>query len=100
MVLPAGEGVEWVQSIIMLVLLAFLASMMIRQFAESRKPPVERRVVTVEECGGRRAERPFSRGDYVGKKTGECDDGSPRLVVAIYSRTAEAEAQEGRRPYP
>lgn len=98
MPLPAGGEAEWIQSLIMLGLLAFLAAMMIRQLAESRRPEPERRVVTVEDCGGRRVERPFEQGDYVGKRTGTCDDGSPRLVVAIYAKPAEPAEGRSRAP--
>lgn len=84
-----GEQGQWIQSILMILLLAFLAATMLRQVAAERQPRETRRLVTVEECGSRRVERDFTPGDYVGKVLGTCDDGSPRRVAAIYAVKVE-----------
>lgn len=85
---PGGES-QWLQSLLMILLLVFLAVAMLRQAAAERQPVEARKLVTVEDCGGRRVERDFTPGDYVGRILGDCDDGSPRRVIAIYSVKAE-----------
>lgn len=85
-----GDQAQWIQSLIMILLLAFLIATMLQQMGEFRQPRESRRLVTVEECGGQRSERDFQPGDYVGRVVGSCSDGSPRRVVAIYAVKQQA----------
>jgi len=94
----AGQAPEWMQSLILLILLAAAVYMMLKQAKEMKemqeKLKRKSQVFTVIECIGdgkvTRKKRPYRDGDYVGKPVDECDT-SKGYITLIYSEAPEEE---------
>ena len=86
--MPEPESIIWFQSLFLLLILTMLLAVMLKQASEYRRlreMGQRRRIVSVEECGGKLSERPFKEGDYVGKVVGDCGEGNVKRIVAIYA---------------
>jgi len=96
----AGQAPEWMQSLILLILLAAAVYMMLKQAKEMKemqeKLKRKSQVFTVIECIGdgkvTRKKRPYRDGDYVGKPVDECDT-SKGYITLIYSEAPEEEGK-------
>ena len=84
----------WIQSIAVILAVAATIYLVIRQAKELEdiQRRLQRRVrrVTIVECGGKRSERPYRQGDYVGAAV-ECQDGSTGRITGIYTVDEERE---------
>ena len=84
----------WIQSIAIILAVAATIYLIIRHARELEE--IQRRLhrqvkrTTIIECGGKRSERPYRQGDYVGA-TIQCQDGSTGRITGIYTIDEERE---------
>ncbi|MCE4620924.1 MAG: hypothetical protein F7B95_00605 [Desulfurococcales archaeon] len=97
----AEEVGSWLQFIMVLVGIGALALLTLRQASSMKRmlePKPEPKYYTVERCGDKEFKRSFQQGDYVGKVTGECEGGQPKVIVAIYSEEQPVPKRKGLLP--
>ncbi|MEM0046785.1 MAG: hypothetical protein QW039_02505 [Fervidicoccaceae archaeon] len=85
---PEVQGI--LTLLLMAISLTFLYYIMIQMQPKRTQDNYE--TVTVIKClgnGGEISERPFQKGDFVGKIVGECSEKVPRVIHAIYERKVE-----------
>lgn len=92
-------GLEWVQPLIMIASITLLMMLLFRHMYESRKAVeasmVKKRLMVIEECGGRKKSREYREGDYVGKVVGECEGGKT-VITGFYTEVIKP--REGGQP--
>jgi len=95
--MPAGLFPDWMQSIMVLILLLVTIFLVVQQANEMKRlqegPKRRGKIVTRIDCGGEKKERPFQEGDYVGKQV-DCGGEERGWIVAIYSLEEE---QKGKK---
>jgi len=85
---PEVQGI--LTLILMAISLTFLYYVMMQMQPKKSQDKFE--TVTVIKClgdGGSAEERPFQKGDFVGKIVGECADKAQKVIYAIYERKVE-----------
>ncbi|MGB9785466.1 MAG: hypothetical protein ACPLSO_06735 [Fervidicoccaceae archaeon] len=85
---PEVQGI--LTLLFMAISLTFLYYVMIQM--QPKKTQESYETVTVLKClggSGSVTERPFQKGDFVGKVVGECAEKIPQVIHAIYERKAQ-----------
>ena len=97
--MPQGLIPDWLQAVITLIFIIAIVFLTLQQANEMRRiqqAAKARKVKTIVDCGGRREERAFSEGDYIGKRV-ECPGGEGEGVIhLIYAEQDAGEGKKGR----
>ncbi|MEM0491095.1 MAG: hypothetical protein QXR02_01565 [Acidilobaceae archaeon] len=84
---------EWLQSLLLLIILGALLLLLLRQTMELSRirgyTGKITKVFTIEACGDKIEKREFREGDYVGLVTGECGEGLQKRIIGIYSEEVQ-----------
>jgi hypothetical protein len=87
MVTQTSNPLEWLQPLLLMLLIGVLLLLLLRQTMElSRMREAVRitRVLTLVACDDKVEQRPFKEGDYVGLIVGECGEGKQARIIGIY----------------
>ncbi|MCE4612426.1 MAG: hypothetical protein F7C07_01145 [Desulfurococcales archaeon] len=97
-----GGSLEWLQPLLLIVMLMAIIALTLRQASELRRMQEQAskktKTLTIINCGDSgRVERSFKEGDYVGKRVSECKNGEG-LIEAIYTIEEKPAPKQGSAP--
>ncbi len=88
MVTQTTNPLEWLQPLLLMLIIGLLLLLLLRQTIELSKAREAqarmKRVVTLIACGDKVESRPFKEGDYVGLLLGDCGEGRQARIIGIY----------------
>jgi hypothetical protein len=90
---------ELFQVVLLTILMALLAIFSARQAAIARNMMLRKqspKIYVIEVCEGKEIKREYKEGDYVGKVLGECENGTKRVIKAIYVEEAQQPSKTKR----
>jgi hypothetical protein len=88
---------EWLQPLLFLLIIGSAILLILKQTRDLKmmeeRAKTKKVYYTVIECGEKTVRREFREGDFVGKRTSECNEGSEGLIVSIYVEEQQPEKQ-------